>query len=281
MPTPPDPTSPCQLCGNAPLEEYVVPGVINYLWCRRCGLYQYGPPVDNSFYGDEEYHAGYEQHDRRKVRTATVRLNRIASMLSAEKPHILDVGCGTGCILRAARERGWDASGVDVSRRVVQMCQQQELDAHLVSDHHLPFDDQTFDVVTAWSVVEHVADVRQTLAEWWRVLRVDGVLVLDTSDATCWKVALLGANYRRFWRSDHTYVFSPATLGQFVEQAGFEVVSRPFVGRLRDLTLGMGCYAIAYQSLFEVRSLLGLQKPFQVFARRRASAQTHGRREAA
>jgi SAM-dependent methyltransferase len=281
MPTPPDPNVPCQLCGHAPLEEFVVPRVISYLWCRQCGLYQYGPPVDNSFYGDEEYHAGYEQHDERKLRTASVRLNRIASLLTAERPRILDVGCGTGCVLRAAQERGWDASGVDVSQRVVRLSQEQGLDAHLVGDHKLPFDDQSFDVVTAWSVVEHVADVRETLAEWWRVLRVDGVLVLDTSDATCWKVALLGPKYGRFWRSDHTYVFSPATLGRFVENTGFQVISRPFVGRLRELSPGMACYAIAYQSLFELRSQLGLQKPFQVFARRLEEAQTGQRREAA
>ena len=105
--------------------------------------------------------------------------------------------------------------------------------------------------------------------------------IWDTSDATCWKVALLGARYRRFWRSDHTYVFSPETLGRFVRQAGFELVSRPFVGRLRDLSPGMACYALAYQSLFEVRSQLGLQKPFQIFARRLAAAQNEQGREAA
>jgi ubiquinone/menaquinone biosynthesis C-methylase UbiE len=245
--------------------------VIKYLRCPECGLYQYGPPVDNSFYGDEDYHANYERHHERKVRTATIRLHRIASLLAAERPRILDVGCGTGAILEAAQHRGWEASGVDVSDRMVQRGREQGLDVHPVSGHELPFADESFDVVTAWSVIEHVSDVRVTLAEWRSVLRVGGVLVVDTSDALCWKVQLLGAKYRRFWRPDHTYAFTPATLGEFLTQAGFELLPRPFLGSLRGLSPAMAGYALAYQSLFEVRQALGLQKPFQLFARRTAA----------
>jgi ubiquinone/menaquinone biosynthesis C-methylase UbiE len=262
------------------LDDFVVPQVISYLRCPNCGLYQYGPPVDNSFYGDEEYHANYERHDKRKLRTAAVRLNRIAPLLRTDAPSFLDVGCGTGCMVRAAQDRGWTASGVDVSRRVVELGREAGLDTHLVGDHKLPFDDQSFDVVTAWSVIEHVTDVRTTLSEWARVLRPGGVLVVDTSDADCWKVKLLGARYRRFWRQDHTYAFTPATLGRFVEEAGFELTRRPFVGRLRDLSTGMACYAMAYQGLFELRSRLRLQKPFQIFARRLEDASGQNRRAA-
>lgn len=275
-----DPSAACQLCGHTPLEEFAVPRVIVYQRCPGCGLYQNGPPVDLSFYGDEEYHENYERHERRKMRTAAVRLNRIAALLARDKPRLLDVGCGTGCMLKSARLRGWDAAGVDVSPRMVRRGRDQGLEIHRVDGHELPFDDQSFDAVTAWSVIEHVPDVRVTLAEWRRVLRPGGVLVTDTSDARCWKVKLLGAKYRRFWRTDHTYAFTPATLGQFTQQAGFDLLRRPFVGRLRDLPPRMAGYAVAYQGLFEFRSRLGLQKPFQIFARRRDAEDVEKRQAA-
>jgi hypothetical protein len=47
--------------------------------------------VDSAAYA-EEYHAGYEQHRDKKLRTAAVRLNRIAPLIRADSPRLLDVG---------------------------------------------------------------------------------------------------------------------------------------------------------------------------------------------
>jgi ubiquinone/menaquinone biosynthesis C-methylase UbiE len=258
----------CQLCGQAQLEHYAVPGVVSYLFCRGCRLYQYGPVVDSSQYNDGDYHAVFERKHDRKLRTAIVRLNRVASLIASDSVRFLDVGCGTGPILEAARLRGWSASGVDVSERIVQHCRDKGFDSHVVDGHELPFEDQTFDAVTAWSVIEHVADVRASLAEWRRVLRAGGLLVVDTSDALCWKARLLGARYRRFWSPNHSYVFTPENLGRFIEQTGFELLRRPFAGRLRDLPSGMAMYAVGYQAQFELKQATRLQKSFQLFARR-------------
>jgi ubiquinone/menaquinone biosynthesis C-methylase UbiE len=261
----------CQLCRQGPLEPFVVPRITTLWRCPQCGLYQYGALVGTSTYEDQEYHAGYDRHARRKLRTATVRLSRIAAVVNVERPRLLDVGCGLGFVLEAAVARGWDASGVDVSGRVVEICRQKGLDSHVVTDDRLPFDDQSFDIVTAWSVIEHMGDVREALDEWRRVLRPGGLLVVDTSDADCLKVRLLGARYRRFWRPEHTYAFTPRTLVQLLEKAGYQLIPQPLLGRLRGLSAPMACYAVAYQTQFELRRVLRIQKPFQLFARRAAA----------
>ena len=44
----------------------------------------------------------------------------------------------------------------------------------------VPFGDAQFDAVFAGEVIEHVTDVRQTLREWWRVLKPGGVAIITT-----------------------------------------------------------------------------------------------------
>jgi 2-polyprenyl-3-methyl-5-hydroxy-6-metoxy-1,4-benzoquinol methylase len=257
----------CQLCGHAPLAKFVVPRSTTLWRCTRCGLYQNGQLVDNSAYA-AEYHRGYEHHRDKKLRTASVRLNRIAPLVRAARPRLLDVGSSVGCVIEAALARGWNAIGIDVSASAVEFCRKRELPCRLVHGTELPFPDASFDVLTAWHVIEHVENVQVTLAEWFRVLRPDGILALETPDASSPIVRLRGSSYRKFWAPEHTYTFTPSTLSEFMRRAGFETVRRPIFGRLTGHSAGMAAYTLAYQGYHGARKAAGISKAFQLFARR-------------
>ena len=263
--------SACQLCGHAPLVEFVVPGSTTLWRCAGCGLYQNGQLVDSSAY-EAQYHNGYERSRAKKLRTAALRLTRIAPLVRVESPRLLDVGSSVGCVIEAALNRGWQAMGIDVSESAVESCRERNLPCRVFDGRTVPFPDRTFDVLTSWHVIEHVADVEETLAEWFRVLRPGGVIALETPDASSPIVRLRGQSYRKFWAPEHTYTFTPRTLAAFIEQAGFEVVARPIFGRLSEQSAGMAAYAIAYQGYHGLRKLAGVSKAFQVFARRPVSA---------
>ncbi len=257
----------CQLCGRGPLDEFVVPGQSVLRRCTDCELYQHGKPVDDSNYA-AGYHVGYDRHRPQKLRTAALRLNRIAALVDCDKPKMLDIGCSVGCTVEAAARRGWDSYGVDLSRDAVAYCRDRGLTATTCGGVTLPFARETFDVVTSWHVIEHVTDVRETLAEWRRVLKPGGILALETPDAACPKVRRLGAKYRKFWPAEHLYTFTPGNLHQFVEQAGFEVLRRPTIGPTTGLSPWMLGYGLLYQGYHGLRRLAGVNKAFQIFARR-------------
>jgi 2-polyprenyl-3-methyl-5-hydroxy-6-metoxy-1,4-benzoquinol methylase len=261
----------CQLCDRPTLVEFVVPRSTTLWRCTQCGLYQNGQLVDNAAYA-AEYHRGYEHHREKKLRTATVRLNRIAPLVRAEAPRLLDVGSSVGCVIEAAINRGWSAVGIDVSASAVDFCRKRNLPCRLVDGNTLPFPDGSFDVLTAWHVIEHVADVEKTLADWFRVLRPNGILALETPDASSPIVRLRGSSYRKFWAPEHTYTFTPSTLAEFMQRAGFEMLRRPAFGNLANLSAGMTAYTVAYQTYQGLRRAAGISKAFQLFARRREPA---------
>src|SRR5262245_32829418 len=73
---------------------------------------------------------------------------------------LLDVACGPGLLLKAARERGVDASGIDLSREAVALAKQllPGVDVQQGNAEQLPFADGTFDCVTCIGAIERFLD---------------------------------------------------------------------------------------------------------------------------
>jgi ubiquinone/menaquinone biosynthesis C-methylase UbiE len=265
-----DPAYSCENCGSTPLDKFSVPNATVMWHCSQCDLFQKGtlPRVDA--YG-MTYHQVYHRQRRRKLRTATIRLNRIAACLSFPRPKMLDIGCSVGATLESATRLGWDAHGVDISHDAVNYCRDRGLSCTAIRGPELPYPDETFDVLTAWHVIEHVLDVTKSLAEWYRVLKPGGLLVVETPDADCWKVRSRGTRYRRFWSLDHVYTFSRHNLEPFFQRAGFEIGQYPALGRLSELPVSMSVYAVGYQSMKGLLRATNLSRAFQILSRRPTS----------
>ena len=98
---------------------------------------------------------------------------------------VLDMGCGTGTMLTHLRRFG-DAQGVDADDRAIGFCRARGEDrVQLLESNVLPFPDDTFDLVTALDVLEHIEDDRAAVREVARVLRPGGTL-LATVPAYDW-----------------------------------------------------------------------------------------------
>ena len=91
---------------------------------------------------------------------------------------LLDVSCGTGFLIQAARARGVTACGVDVSDAAVRLAHQAAPDARLAvgAGEDLCFRDATFDSVTCLGSLEHFLDVGRGLREFLRVAKPDAQL---------------------------------------------------------------------------------------------------------
>jgi len=105
-------------------------------------------------------------------------LARICKTLPCDRPQILDVGCGTGANLEMLAKFGV-AEGVDVSAEALAFCRERGLkNVRLGKAEQLPYEDNSFDLVTALDVVEHLDDDVAGLSEVRRVLRPGGRALL-------------------------------------------------------------------------------------------------------
>lgn len=106
---------------------------------------------------------------------------------------LLDVACGPGLLLRAARNQGLEATGVDLSHVAVGMVPRVAPGARALQANAqaLPFPDASFDCVTCIGSLERFLDRRAALAEMARVAAPGARFCLMVRNAHTfgWKVA--------------------------------------------------------------------------------------------
>ncbi len=151
---------------------------------------------------------------RRQILSSFV--SRIVRSLDNPQPRILDVGCGTGANLEMLAGFG-DVEGVDVSTEALDFCQTRGLqNVRQGEAEHLPYEDNSFDLVTGLDVVEHLDDDIAGLQEMRRVLRPGGrALLFVPAFMFLWGVQDDISNHRRR--------YTIASLEKVVRQAGLKV----------------------------------------------------------
>jgi len=92
---------------------------------------------------------------------------------------VLEVGCGTGLLLRHLAAFARSARGVDLSPGMLERARARGLSVVEASATELPFADASFDVVCSFKVLAHVRDVRRALSEMARVTRPGGHVVAE------------------------------------------------------------------------------------------------------
>jgi ubiquinone/menaquinone biosynthesis C-methylase UbiE len=121
-----------------------------------------------------------EPHFRPENR-AKVRANLLRVAERTGTGRLLDIGCGTGFVISLLADTFDEIHGVDPTRAMMDKVDTSSgnITLHKGVAEELPFEDATFDLVTAYSVLHHLADHRPALAEAARVLRPGGVLYVD------------------------------------------------------------------------------------------------------
>ena len=109
--------------------------------------------------------------------------NQLIRTLASTTDRILDVGCGTGTLLRYLREHDYvNLEGLEISRRAVEVLGEYGITMHHARLPDLPLPDQQFDVVIASQVLEHIIRRQKFLSELRRILKPTGAAILFVPD---------------------------------------------------------------------------------------------------
>ena len=115
-----------------------------------------------------DFYQMYESGDRSKTYGYKIR-NFFVKELMVEPASVLDVGCGHGHFLASLKDDIELKVGVDIVRVPLKAAKERSLSVVLADAHLLPFRDQTFQLVTAREVIEHLVAPYDALNEWMRV----------------------------------------------------------------------------------------------------------------
>lgn len=166
--------------------------------------------------------ARFQQVTERRLRYAL----RLRGRLSPPPLRLLDVGCSSGALLAVAAKLGFSPSGVEIASKAVETAQRAGFEVFCGLLHEARFADESFDVVTAFELIEHLNAPRLLLSECHRILKPEGVLIINTPNAASWTAGVMRECWDGFNLSSmggHVSFFSPRSLANLAGQCGFRV----------------------------------------------------------
>jgi len=136
---------------------------------------------------------------------------------------ILEIGCAHGDFLEKLRAQGFKVAGVEFDEDVAKRARAKNLDvsAGTLREAYLP--SSFFDMVYMKHVIEHLPDVRETLAEVHRVLKPNGWLFVATTNIQCVLVRCFGRDTWDLEIPRHLNLYSTTRLSCQLEQTGFKI----------------------------------------------------------
>ena len=147
---------------------------------------------------------------------------------------VLDVGCGSGTLLGLLKQRGFRVNGLDFSPEAAAIAKAENgVDVAVGSLEEAHFPAESFDVVTLFHVMEHVTNPRRVLAEVSRLLKPNGVAILQVPNIESWQFKIFGARWYGLDIPRHVIDYSRNSMLKLLADSGF-VVTRVRHFNLRD-----------------------------------------------
>jgi 2-polyprenyl-3-methyl-5-hydroxy-6-metoxy-1,4-benzoquinol methylase len=154
-------------------------------------------------------------------------------LIAADKkpPSILDIGCATGALLEMLSAGGWKTQGVEISTPQAEYCLRRGLavSGKPLEENHFPR--ESFDVVLASHLIEHLNNPGSFVREVFAILKPGGRFYVTTPNIS----GLQARIFKNRWRSaifDHLYLFSAKTLKKLLENSGFIIEKKASWGGL-------------------------------------------------
>jgi SAM-dependent methyltransferase len=225
---------PCLLCGRRdffPLNSFILNNRrFHTVRCFRDGMMWLDPQPTEEFYQQlyaRHYHttgpddplleqATLDVHSKtgELKRIARLRLDQIEQFI--DTGHLLEVGFGSGAMLEAAVERGWQVVGLELDESCVNRMTGRGISAHYCDLLEYAGEPESLDVVGMYSVIEHTLDPVAYLEKAFSLLRAGGILVLRLPDT--------GAEGPPASLIAHVYHFNAHTIMVLLRRCGFEVL---------------------------------------------------------
>jgi 2-polyprenyl-3-methyl-5-hydroxy-6-metoxy-1,4-benzoquinol methylase len=203
-------------------------GYLTIVKCRTCGLVMTNPRDDDATLAKvyaQLKDTVYDAEEGNRRRTALDHLDMVRTH-RPEPARLLDVGCATGVFADAAREGGWDATGLDASAWAVQRARERYPRTRFTAGalEEAQIEPASFEVVTLWDVLEHVRSPAETLHRVRSWLVPGGHLFLNLPNADSGVARVMGRAWVLLLR-EHLWYFSPSTIGRLLPGTGFDLVA--------------------------------------------------------
>ncbi len=221
----------CNICGIDDTCLVTVQNNYNVVKCRKCGLVYVNPRPElaalTELYDNYHQRDGKDEHVwgrlmEKNFNDVALHLNRVFP----EKGKVLDIGCGYGHFIEIMMSLGWATLGIDLSPKTLAYARKKGLNVAKASIDNATFPDGSFNAITAFYVLEHLANPLSTLKKVLKMLKPGGVIVIRVPCTTSIVriLSVFKVKNNLYDIPYHLYDFSPKTISLLLKKAGFSLI---------------------------------------------------------
>ena len=252
----------CPLCQSQQLAHlfsardtmHSMPGEWGIHSCRDCNLMLTSPRPTRSAmpaYYPNDYQPFGAPHAPNEHRPLMATLKRWTGRLLDPKEHVLprglapgralEVGCGSGRHLAQLAASGWHVHGLEPSFDTAERLRMATgLPVTVGSIQDAIFDAESFDLVVAVMVLEHLHEPLHDLEAIHSWLRPGGFLTGSVPNCASWEFRYFGADWFALQVPTHLTHFTPNTLTRLLETAGFTSIRIYHQRNVNNLMIHLG-----------------------------------------
>jgi len=178
----------------------------------------------------EGYISNYRKYEStfRQLELYFLMVKKVIDQLKLKRNgRILDIGCAYGIFLSFFDKIGWETYGVDISEYALNKARnytKAKLYLHDVEKGLGLFDNNFFDVITMFDIIEHLRNPIYLLEEAQRVVKQKGLIFVTTPNVNSVTKVLMGKNWPALKDRTHKILFTPYILKFAVERIGFKIL---------------------------------------------------------
>lgn len=137
-----------------------------------------------------------------------------------KKGKLLDIGAGTGDFLVTAKNSGWETLGIEPSEKAKKIALSKGI---AFKKDIKEIENASFDVVTMWHVLEHVADIQEHISELKRILKPNGLIIIAVPNYKSYDAGYYGKFWAAYDVPRHLWHFSKKALTCLFAEKNLEV----------------------------------------------------------
>lgn len=202
----------------------------NIVKCKNCGLIYVNPRLskeeaisllyDERYFSLPQYNTGAKSERYRAYHELVKRFAQLQR--SSHGDRLLDLGCGAGHLLMAAKEWGYDVFGLDISPTACGACRSQRLSVYcgeITDQPALSELEGSFDVITAMGTLDQLHKPKLCLKRVYEFLRPGGILIHNVINHE--GIEIQGANWGSLLPDQRIYYFTPSVIQAYFNEIGF------------------------------------------------------------
>jgi len=197
--------------------------------CSKCDFHYLNPRIRSSIIIDSykmNPDLEFVKYNKYRLKTFQLNMNRIKRILKIKSFNnfdILDVGCGGGTFLLAAKKLKANAEGIEPNKWLVQFIKNKYKYKIKSGTLDTIKHKKRFDLITFWDVFEHMTDLNKTLKICKKLLKKNGILLLNIPDHGSIFRKILQFNWP-FYLNVHLYYFEKNNVIKLLDKHKFKFI---------------------------------------------------------